>query len=110
MAMTPAELAVYNKNYREKIKRDKEIYKAFEPLDADGVRYKSEVLAYRELLNLFFGIRPELEDEKDEEKKKYRKRNIVRPCGKDFLGVKLETTVESFKSWLDLRDKARKDL
>jgi hypothetical protein len=66
-------------------------------------RYRSEVRSCTQLAMIFLGIMPE-RDEEEEDKKKKKKR-VLKPCSAKILGRRV-----TFDEWLELRDKARKNL
>lgn len=106
MALSKEELAQYQRDYRASKDKETKAYEAYVPHDDAGKRYKSEVLSYRDLCNLYYGIKTDVKEKEDkDEGKKYRKKNLVRPAGSEILGESPD-----FSAWLELRNKARKDL
>jgi phage terminase large subunit-like protein len=102
--------AEYMKQYRAERKLEQKVSAPYTEQDAAGIRHKSEVLSYYELNLLFLGLKkdaPTAEDSEDDsgKKKTYRKRNIVAPVKHKFFGLNI-----TFEQWLELRDRARKDL
>ena len=68
-------------------------------------RFKSEVRSCVALAMIFLGIVKEREYDSDEEETKKKKKRVLKPFRAKILGEQL-----SFEKWLDLRDRARKDL
>lgn len=112
--LTAEQQKKYQQNFAEystRLREDKAMvsaaYAAYDPLDEKPDRYKSEVLSYHNLLNLFFGIR--LEDDNEDAnakgKTRYQKKSPIQPFRSLIFGEK-----HTFPEWLELRDRARKDL
>lgn len=99
--------AEYQRERRARLTREKEALDSFVDKDATGIRYKSEVLSYRDLYAIFIGVKTDTEEaEEADDKKKKPVKKAVKPLGSQILGA----TRDDFFEWLDLRDKARKDL
>jgi hypothetical protein len=96
-----------NEDYaQKKAEREKAQAAAAVYIDQDtaGVRYKSEVLSYADLLNIYGGVKSRPSPENTDNRKKVKKTR-VRP-----QGMKIFDLDHTFELWLELRDKARKDL
>jgi len=91
--------------------------------NSSGVHYKSEARSYKELGRLFYGLDSEYENaversKEDGEKVKAKEdRPIIRPYEAEILGhvrqfgpAERMAVGDENLSWLELRDKARKDL
>lgn len=79
-------------------------------IDESGVRYKSEARSYRVLGALYYGLKAEEANRLEEAEKTGDKIvsldfSVVKPAETPILG-----SVKTFEEWLELRDKARKDL
>ena len=78
-------------------------------LDAEsgGIFYKSEAISYLKLARLYLGLIEEKTDSTltEAEKKKKKKNVSINPWSSEILGKR-----RSFDEWLELRDKARKNL
>lgn len=110
MSLKPAAKAAANKKRYEQKKLEQEEIAAIKEQDTTGIRFKSEVRSYTNLCSLFHGITPGVEEEIPEKKGPGRpagtsKKGVLKPSSARILGEK-----RSFGAWLDLRDKARKDL
>lgn len=100
--------AEYQREWRERKAKEKEIFGSFAERDATGIRYKSEVLSWSDLYRVFAGVKTEQEESAEEaqgDKKKKPVKKSVKPMGSQILGAERD-----FEEWLELRDKARKNL
>jgi hypothetical protein len=108
MPITKEEFNKYQRERRQRIKAEKEevdrYVNEFSLQDEVGERYKSEVLSYKDLRDLFLAVKNESED-LSEYKLKKTKKVVVNPSRTVLFGKK-----QNFQEWLDLRDRARKDL
>jgi phage terminase large subunit-like protein len=104
MALSAEQMKVYQQQRRAREKEEKDAASRFIEKDTTGTRYKSEVLSFEELTNLYYGIKKGVDAEETEKRKK-EKRATVKPSGSLILGEK-----RTFDEWLELRDRARKDL
>lgn len=112
----------YNKNRYEEIRKFKKLEDSLVEKDAQsgGHRYKSETLSYSDLLKIYLGQpykeideEDEVEEEPEEDVRKNRKTKKVKkkksllpnPSKSEVMGMTC-----SFDEWLELRDKARKNL
>jgi hypothetical protein len=106
----PVKKAAYNKEYQRKVKERKKLFEEAAEKDKqeNGIRYRSEALSYEDLVKIFHGEpykTVEDEEEEDTRTRKVKKPKRISPFDTEILG----RTV-TFQEWLDLRDKARKDL
>jgi predicted phage terminase large subunit-like protein len=74
--------------------------------EREGKRYKSEALSYLSLAKIYLG-QPykDLDLDEDEDPRKKKKIAIPNPSDSEIMGLS-----RSFDEWLELRDRARKDL
>lgn len=95
MAFDGEEKLEHNRARRD---RDNWIEKA-PILDEQKVRFRSEVKSYVDLVDIYFALKEETEEDKKKKKK------VFKPYRNAILGEK-----RKFQDWLELRDRARKDL
>lgn len=110
MPLTGEEKKAYNKEYNRKLKELKESIEGQSERDiqANGKRYKAECLSYLALQKIYLGQDHRDNGEAEEEIKRSstkKKITLPKPFDSEILGGK-----QTFDEWLELRDKARKDL
>jgi hypothetical protein len=108
MALTGEAKKIANKNYRERLKKASDFLDLMAGLDKEreGKRYKSEALSYLSLAKIYLG-QPykDLDLDEDEDSRKKKKIAIPNPSDSEIMGLSC-----TFDEWLELRDRARKDL
>lgn len=107
MALKGEAKKAYNKNYQENIRKVNDFLDSLTEKDkqAAGQRYKSEALSYENLGKIYLGQPYKETDEEEEDTRKKKKIAIPNPSDSEVMGMSC-----SFEEWLELRDRARKDL
>jgi hypothetical protein len=108
MSLPREENTIYQRNRRaaERLEKDnaKQAVEQSLILDGTGKRYKSEARSYADLYRIYYGTSSDPAPS-DDDKKKKAKKPVAKPFGSEILGSE-----RTFEEWLDLRDRARKEL